>query len=485
MSVLRWSMDGHEKLPVIVFLCPGKVRSRPMIRGFIMQMHSFNGSMPLSFPKTQEQLPSFTRQETSAGKDSALSFTDILQSHIDEPKNEMMRSPEKSRSDNGHELQGKNSVTHDDKDENIEKTPNSAGETVKTGASENDFRKDISAHNTFGGKETIHNEDQEHSIKKEKKNDAEFHHKVSKKKQSEISAVEMGLAAIALSADKLIKTPKINTEKEMALHKSDLLEKIRSIKTQLSKAEALPALAEEDRRTLLKSQKFISQIEQLIKDDSKKDIKVNPLPLLNESLKKEIAALKDTAEKHQKPRAVELIAADIRQEKANTDHALKEMASRREDGIPGITTSSSAKSESDSQQFGFMKNSSFSHEISSSEKSITSSQMKPFPFSENIDELISKAKISVRDEKNGSLSLRMFPEHLGRVNISLGLENGVLTAKFLVDSADAKDALASNMAVLTDAMAQEGLALGAFQVDVRSETGRKPGDEQEIPDHYM
>ncbi|MGL4368191.1 MAG: hypothetical protein ACRCUT_00735, partial [Spirochaetota bacterium] len=54
-----------------------------------------------------------------------------------------------------------------------------------------------------------------------------------------------------------------------------------------------------------------------------------------------------------------------------------------------------------------------------------------------------------------------------------------------VDSADAKDALASNMAVLKDAMAQEGLALGAFQVNVRSETGRKPGDEQEIPDHYM
>jgi flagellar hook-length control protein FliK len=99
------------------------------------------------------------------------------------------------------------------------------------------------------------------------------------------------------------------------------------------------------------------------------------------------------------------------------------------------------------------------------------------PFAEKLDELISQAKITTRDGKNGQISMKMYPESLGSVNVNLGIENGVLTAKFLVENSDAKDALTANLSVLKETLANEGIAVGEFQVDVRGD-GRFTAEER-------
>jgi flagellar hook-length control protein FliK len=108
------------------------------------------------------------------------------------------------------------------------------------------------------------------------------------------------------------------------------------------------------------------------------------------------------------------------------------------------------------------------------------------PFADKLDEIISQAKITTRDGKNGQISMKMFPESLGSVNVNLGLENGVLTAKFLVENTEAKDALTANLAMLKDTLSNEGIAVGSFQVDVRGD-GRFLAEEREPnePVHYM
>jgi flagellar hook-length control protein FliK len=98
------------------------------------------------------------------------------------------------------------------------------------------------------------------------------------------------------------------------------------------------------------------------------------------------------------------------------------------------------------------------------------------PFADKLDEIISQAKVTVRDAKNAQISIRLNPENLGKMNVSFGLENGVLHAKFLVDSPEVKESLLSNFSTLKDALANEGISVGAFQVDVRGDGNFKAHD---------
>gem|GEM_PF-3184353 len=133
-----------------------------------------------------------------------------------------------------------------------------------------------------------------------------------------------------------------------------------------------------------------------------------------------------------------------------------------------VASTQGHRSDSDStdQQSGsFMKQFGMSRETSSARAANAASPS--LPFAQKLDELIDKAQITMRDGKNGQLSMKMFPEHLGRVNVTLGLENGVLNAKFLVDNNEARTALTDSLNDLKGALENEGLSLGAFQVDVR------------------
>jgi flagellar hook-length control protein FliK len=117
-----------------------------------------------------------------------------------------------------------------------------------------------------------------------------------------------------------------------------------------------------------------------------------------------------------------------------------------------------------------------------SSKDISAANLKGTPFAEHVDEIISKSKMTVRDGQNGTLAFRLNPDNLGSVNISLGLENGVLSAKFLVDSAEAKENLTANMNALKESLAQEGINIGQFQVDVRAGYSGQSRDSEDTDD---
>jgi flagellar hook-length control protein FliK len=124
--------------------------------------------------------------------------------------------------------------------------------------------------------------------------------------------------------------------------------------------------------------------------------------------------------------------------------------------------------EGESQNSSFMKQFGSSREVSMSRTPGVNSGSS-LPFSTHLDELIEKANITIRDGKNSQLSMRMNPESLGRVNVQLGMENGVLNAKFLVESEDARQTLNDSLHHLKNALENDGITLGSFQVDVRDE----------------
>ncbi len=90
-------------------------------------------------------------------------------------------------------------------------------------------------------------------------------------------------------------------------------------------------------------------------------------------------------------------------------------------------------------------------------------------FSEQLNDIAQNAKIVVRDSKNGSFSIRLHPESLGRVNVNLNLEQGVIIGKFLVESAEAKEIMLENIHAITDRLKEDGISVGEFHVNVRDE----------------
>lgn len=95
------------------------------------------------------------------------------------------------------------------------------------------------------------------------------------------------------------------------------------------------------------------------------------------------------------------------------------------------------------------------------------------PFgNEQFEMLMQQARIVVRDARNGNFTMNLYPETLGRVNVNLGLEDGVLMGRFLVDTPEAREAMMESLDRLLSQLAEAGIEVGAFQVNVRGERDR-------------
>ncbi|HNX24502.1 MAG TPA: flagellar hook-length control protein FliK [Spirochaetota bacterium] len=90
-------------------------------------------------------------------------------------------------------------------------------------------------------------------------------------------------------------------------------------------------------------------------------------------------------------------------------------------------------------------------------------------FKENLQEIIDKAKVTVRDSRNGTFTVRLNPQELGNVNVNLIMENGVITGKFLVDNEDVKSMLLSSLNDLKYQLEEAGIAVGEFSVNVNDQ----------------
>lgn len=72
-----------------------------------------------------------------------------------------------------------------------------------------------------------------------------------------------------------------------------------------------------------------------------------------------------------------------------------------------------------------------------------------------------------------TVTLRMEPEHLGRIRLTLSTYNDSLMGRIVVESSAARQVLESNMHVLQNQLANEGLSLEQFQVSVGGEEARQ------------
>ncbi len=98
---------------------------------------------------------------------------------------------------------------------------------------------------------------------------------------------------------------------------------------------------------------------------------------------------------------------------------------------------------------------------------------------EQMETILNNARFVVRDGKNGSFVMNLYPETLGRVNVNLGLEDGVIVGRFMVESREAREAMLENIDNLRLHLEEAGIQVGSFQVNVRGERERLVQELQE------
>ena len=70
----------------------------------------------------------------------------------------------------------------------------------------------------------------------------------------------------------------------------------------------------------------------------------------------------------------------------------------------------------------------------------------------------------------GQVRLRLHPAELGSLHISLKVEAGLVSAKLEVENSTARDALLSNVQTLKDRLAEQGIKVGSFEVEVSTDS---------------
>lgn len=100
-------------------------------------------------------------------------------------------------------------------------------------------------------------------------------------------------------------------------------------------------------------------------------------------------------------------------------------------------------------------------------------------FQAQLQSLLDNAKLYVKDNKNASLNLNLYPKALGTVTLNIGLEHGVLNGRLIADTQEAKDLLFENLDLIRRELEAEGVTVGEFHVNVREQNRRGAGADYE------
>jgi flagellar hook-length control protein FliK len=107
--------------------------------------------------------------------------------------------------------------------------------------------------------------------------------------------------------------------------------------------------------------------------------------------------------------------------------------------------------------------------------------LKSGRYAEHLEGIIQAARVVVKDSKNATFSLRLHPRELGSVRISIGLLDGTVHGKFLVDTPAARDVLMADIELIKEELAQAGISVGEFQVNVSDQRERLMHESEHGP----
>nr|WP_279288994.1 flagellar hook-length control protein FliK [Anaerosolibacter carboniphilus] len=82
-----------------------------------------------------------------------------------------------------------------------------------------------------------------------------------------------------------------------------------------------------------------------------------------------------------------------------------------------------------------------------------------------IEQVANKIQINVGDE-GSEMTLQLKPENLGKLDMKISIERGIVVARFVAESQMVKEVIESNFNTLKDALQEKGLAVQELSVFV-------------------
>ena len=90
--------------------------------------------------------------------------------------------------------------------------------------------------------------------------------------------------------------------------------------------------------------------------------------------------------------------------------------------------------------------------------------------------------IHLARQRGGELTLRLSPPELGSLRLELRVEDGVMTARLEAETEVARSALIEHLPVLRERLAEQGIRIEHFDVDLMQQRGQEPGGREQRPE---
>ncbi|ODM25675.1 flagellar hook-length control protein [Clostridium sp. Bc-iso-3] len=101
----------------------------------------------------------------------------------------------------------------------------------------------------------------------------------------------------------------------------------------------------------------------------------------------------------------------------------------------------------------------------------------PVTKKEIVEQVVEKAKVVLSGDKS-EMVIDLKPEHLGKLELKIVTERGMVIAKFVAENEQVKAALESNMNMLKDSLEKQGFSVQGFSVTVGDNKDRGNGRDK-------
>jgi len=94
-----------------------------------------------------------------------------------------------------------------------------------------------------------------------------------------------------------------------------------------------------------------------------------------------------------------------------------------------------------------------------------SSMPQPIKSAEVINQLVETAKVIIGQDKS-EMIIQLKPDHLGKLELKVVTEQGIVAAKFIAESQKVKEIIETNMQLLKDSLQKQGISIDSVSVQV-------------------
>jgi len=93
------------------------------------------------------------------------------------------------------------------------------------------------------------------------------------------------------------------------------------------------------------------------------------------------------------------------------------------------------------------------------------SMPQPIKNSEVLNQVVEQAKVIVGQDKS-EMVIQLKPDHLGKLELKVVTEQGIVAAKFIAESQQVKEIIETNMQLLKDSLQKQGISIESINVQV-------------------